>query len=245
MTAAKKYGLIGKSLGHSFSKRYFSQKFEKQRINSSYLNFEVNHISEVRKLLSDDSINGLNVTIPYKEEVMPYLDDLTDTVKEIGAVNTIQFKDGKTVGHNTDVFGFAQMIKPFFKSHHERAIILGTGGASKAVAYVLEQLGVSVIFISRNPEGEFEFGYDDINVNMVKFNGIVVNTTPLGTFPNIDESPVFPFEFLTPNHLVVDLIYNPSETKFLRNAREQGAVTLNGKTMLEQQAEESWRIWNE
>lgn len=245
MSTSRKYGLLGKSLAHSFSKKYFTDKFQNQGISSVYLNYELGQISDVRNLLCDTSINGLNVTIPYKEEIIPYLDQLTDSAKEIGAVNTIQFKEGKTIGHNTDAFGFAQMIKPFFKANHERAIVLGTGGASKAVAYVLEKLGVSVIFISREPKGEFEFSYDEINENMVKFNGIIVNTTPLGTYPNIEECPEFPFQHLTPNHLVIDLIYNPPETQFLKQAKAMGAVVLNGKTMLEQQAEESWRIWNE
>ena len=245
MTQSKKYGLIGKSLSHSFSKKYFTQKFINQGINSDYINYELNDISDVRSLLRDTVFAGLNVTIPYKEAIIPYLDQLSSLAEEIGAVNTIQFKNGKTIGWNTDVYGFSQMIKPYFKSHHERAMILGTGGAAKAVAFALEKLGVSVIYISRDPQSEFEFGYSDMNENMVKFNGIIVNTTPLGTYPDIDMSPNFPFQYLTPNHLVIDLIYNPAETLFLKKSKEQGAVVLNGKTMLEQQAEEAWRIWNE
>ncbi|MEZ4924059.1 MAG: shikimate dehydrogenase [Crocinitomicaceae bacterium] len=245
MENQRKYGLIGKKLSHSFSQKYFTEKFNNQSVNSIYFNYELNNISEVRNLLRDPEIEGLNVTIPYKVSIIPFLDELDGLAEEIGAVNTIKIKDGKAKGYNTDVYGFSQMIKPFFESQHERAMILGTGGASKAVAYALEKLGVDVIYISREPQGEFEFGYDEINENMVKFHGIIVNTTPIGTFPNIDECPNFPFEFLTPKHLVVDLIYNPSETLFLKRSKENGAVVINGKTMLEQQAEEAWRIWNE
>lgn len=240
----KIYGLIGKNLAHSFSKKYFTDKFEIQSVNADYLNFELRNIEAFEFLSERYEIQGLNVTIPYKEKIIPFLDELTPEAKLIGAVNTIQYINGRTVGHNTDVFGFKQMIKPFFKGHHERAMILGTGGASKAVAHVLEEIGAEVIFISRNPTWENEFSYGEINENMIKFCGIIVNTSPVGMFPSISDVVKIPYEYLGAKHLVIDLIYNPKETVFLRNAKMQGAITLNGETMLVQQAEKAWEIWN-
>jgi shikimate dehydrogenase len=239
----KKYALIGKSLSHSFSQKYFTDKFLREEISAAYHNVEITEKSELKSLLAMD-FDGFNVTMPYKEVIMDYLDELSPAAREVGAVNTIQVKEGKLIGHNTDVFGFQQMIKPFFESQHERALIIGTGGASKAVAYVLENLGVSVIYLSRQPKRANEFGYDDLNENMITFNGIIVNTTPVGMFPAVDSFIELPFEALTTRHLVVDLIYNPEETVFLRKAKEQGAKTINGLTMLHQQAEQAWKIWN-
>lgn len=239
----KKYALIGKSLSHSFSQKYFTDKFLREEISAAYHNVEIAKKSELKSLLAMD-FDGFNVTMPYKEVIMDYLDELSPAAREVGAVNTIQVKEGKLIGHNTDVFGFQQMIKPFFESQHERALIIGTGGASKAVAYVLENLGVSVVYLSRQPKRANEFGYDDLNENMITFNGIIVNTTPVGMFPAVDSFIELPFEALTIRHLVVDLIYNPEETVFLRKAKEQGAKTINGLTMLHQQAEQAWKIWN-
>jgi len=240
----KKYGLIGKSLSHSFSRQYFTEKFNQLSIDAVYENIELDSIlPSFRKTLQP--FEGVNVTIPYKEDVITELDEIIGVAAEIGAVNTIKIKGDKLIGYNTDVFGFQQMIKPFFKSNHERAIILGTGGASKAVAYSLMSLGCEPIFISRSPKKENEFSYDDMNEQMLKSCHIVVNCTPVGTAPNIEDCPAIPYEHFTEKHLAIDLIYNPAETAFLRLAKEGGAVTLNGKTMLEQQAEEAWRIWNE
>lgn len=243
--AQKVYGLIGEKLSHSFSQKYFTDKFDIQFINAVYLNFELNRVSEIDELFKRGDICGLNVTIPYKEAVISFLDELSDEASVIGAVNTIQFCDGKTIGHNTDAFGFKQMIKPFLKAHHERAVILGTGGASKAVAYVLDSLGVDVIYISRNPNGQDQFAYDEINDVMMNSIMMVINTTPLGTYPNVNVIPAFPTNYLTPKHLVVDLIYNPEKTRLLKESEAKGAVILNGMTMLKQQAEKSWEIWNE
>lgn len=240
----KKYGLVGKSLSHSFSKHYFEHKFSAQKIQATYQNMELNEISDNLKFKLN-SFAGVNVTIPYKEEVITHLDRIEGVAAEIKAVNTIKIMDGQLIGYNTDVFGFQQMIKPFFKSQHERAMVLGTGGASKAVAHALLKLGCQPIFISRNPKTENEFAYEDVNEQMLTSCKIIVNTTPLGTFPNVTECPDIPFNFLTTEHLAIDLIYNPTTTQFLKNAQNHGAVILNGKTMLEQQAEESWRIWNE
>ena len=243
MGELKKYGLIGEHLEHSFSKKYFSDKFENEKINAEYVNISLDGIHEFKKVLNQD-FDGCNVTIPYKKQIIPYLDALSPEAEIVGAVNTIVFENGKTIGHNTDVYGFKQLIKPYFKSHHERAMILGTGGAAMAVAYVLENLGVDIIFISRLPNGEDEFSYRDINKNMIRFNGIIVNTTPVGMYPNIEQEVQIPYEYLTEKNLVIDLIYNPAETVFLQQAKKHGAWVLNGLTMLHQQAEKAWEIWN-
>lgn len=239
----RKFGLIGKSLEHSFSKSYFTEKFSRLSIDASYENLEIAEVDKIKDLFKQ-GFEGFNVTLPYKVAVMPFLDEISQEAKVIGAVNTICKENQKWVGYNTDVFGFRQAIKPFFKSHHERALILGTGGASKAVAYVLEQLGVNVIYASRQPKNSNTFSYADVNEYMIRFNGIIVNTTPVGTFPNTSEAPNIPYEFLNDQHLLIDLIYNPEETLFLKKGKEQGAWTMNGMTMLHQQAEASWKIWN-
>lgn len=240
----KTYGLIGEYLDHSFSKDFFTHKFTAEDIDARYENVALAHISEVESLLKWDELDGLNVTVPYKVAILTYLDELSEEARKIGAVNTVQFLDGKKIGHNTDAFGFAQSIKPFLTFQHERAIVLGTGGASKAISYVLDNLGIDVIKISRIPKGEKQFGYDEVNDNMLRACKLVVNATPVGTFPEIDKCPQFPFEFLTEEHLVIDLIYNPNKTKFLRHAEENGAVILNGRPMLEHQALKAWEIWN-
>ncbi len=238
------FGLIGRTLGHSFSKGFFTEKFEIENINACYLNFELAEISEIEEVMNTNSLSGLNVTVPYKQAIIPYLDGLTDAALAIGAVNVVAFENGKKIGHNTDAFGFHQSIKPFLTNLHERALILGTGGAAKAVAHVFQSLGIDVIWVSRTPEGEFQFPYEAINEYMLQSCKVIVNCTPIGTFPNTEECVSFPFEFLTKEHLCIDLIYNPAETKFLRLSREQGATTLNGYSMLKEQALKSWEIWN-
>jgi shikimate dehydrogenase len=239
-----KYGLIGKKLGHSFSKDFFIEKFKKLGIDAVYENFELDRADAIAGLLTQENLKGLNVTIPYKEAVIPYLDGVDSTAQEIGAVNCIQVKNGKAKGFNTDAFGFSQLIKPFLESHHERALILGTGGASKAVVNVLKQLGVQVYFATRTPQKENEFHYADVNDRMIGSCGILINTTPLGMFPDLNSYPEIPYSAISPQHLAIDLIYNPAQTVFLSKCKEQGAVVQNGTTMLIQQAEESWRIWN-
>jgi shikimate dehydrogenase len=240
-----KFGLIGKLLDYSFSKTFFTEYFEKNKLNHSYENIEIQTIDEFSKILKSNEFSGFNVTIPYKESIIPFLDELSPEAKIIGAVNTISFENGKIIGHNTDAFGFQQSIKPFLDNRHERAMILGTGGASKAIAYVLKNIGLNVIFISRNPQGENQFSYADMNQNMVSACKMIVNCTPLGTFPNVNEKPDFPTEFITKNHFVVDLIYNPEKTKFLQEAEAKGAIILNGKSMLKEQAMKAWEIWSE
>lgn len=242
----KTYGLIGKSLSHSFSKKYFTEKFDNQGlIDSEYINIEIETIEEFVEKVKELNPQGLNVTIPYKKAILPFLDELDEVSKEIGAVNTVVFKNGKLKGYNTDAFGFHQSIKPFFKSQHERALILGSGGASKAVEYVLKQYGVEVMFASRNDSKDNVLNWNDINENVIKHHLLIINCTPLGMFPNIASKPVIPYSALTERHLLVDLVYNPDETLFLKLGKEYGAKVINGLTMLQQQAEKSWRLWND
>jgi shikimate dehydrogenase len=240
----RKFGLIGKTLHHSFSKTFFTSYFEREKVDAEYCNFELSEIEEILPLFHSNSVSGLNVTIPYKQSVIPFLDELSIEAKEIGAVNVIQFKDGKTIGHNSDAFGFHQSIKPFLTNLHERALIIGTGGASKAVEYVFKSLGIDTFSISRNPYGDKQFSYSEINNHMLNSCKVIVHCTPVGTFPNEEDVIEFPFEYLTKDHLVIDLIYNPIKTKFLRLAEEHGATILNGESMLHQQALKAWEIWN-
>lgn len=239
----KKFGLIGKSLGHSFSKEFFTNYFQDNDIDAEYSNLELSSITEIENLKSQ-KYSGFNVTIPYKEEIIPFLDHISKEAKVVGAVNVVKIKNGEWIGYNSDVFGFQQLIKPFLTNKHERAIIFGTGGASKAIEYVLKEIGVDVIFVSRTPKGQNQFSYADVNENMISACKLIVNCTPIGTFPNIDESIDIPFKFLTSDHLVIDLIYNPSKTKFLELAEENGAQIQNGETMLKQQALKSWELWS-
>ena len=239
----KKYGLIGEKLGHSFSKSFFEEFFLQNKINAVYENHELATIEQFTALIQQNNFAGLNVTIPYKQQIIPFLDHLSPEAEAIGAVNCIQFHKGKMIGHNTDVFGFHQSIKPFLRNIHERAIILGTDGASKAVSYVLENLGIRVIYLSRDPKTENEFHYNEANQEMIKNCKLIVNTTPLGTFPDTDQQPDFPVHLVNGDNLVVDLIYNPAKTKFLQIAEQHGAQILNGETMLKQQALKSWEIW--
>lgn len=239
----RKYGLIGKSLSHSFSPKFFNSKFQNESIEASYELLEFPDLEQIRDFLIDNDFSGFNVTIPYKEEVIPFLDELSLEVMEIGAVNCIVKNEGKLIGYNTDSFGFKQSIKPFLTNLHERALVLGTGGSSKAVAYVFKSIGIDCVFVSRTPK-EGQFSYSDINQHMVNACKVIVNCTPVGMFPNQNETLEFPFEFLTKEHLVIDLIYNPIKTKFLERAEENGAQILNGESMLKEQALKSWELWN-
>lgn len=237
--------MLGKSLSHSFSKSYFTEKFRSSNLDTYfYENFEIESIDQFLELCKDDSISGFNVTIPYKESLLPYLDELSTEAQAIGAVNTLLIKAGRKIGHNTDAFGFQQMIKPFLLNTHEKALILGNGGAAKAVRYVLKNIGLDVFTVARTPKIN-EFHWHELNENMVKFCGVIVQTTPVGMYPESQVCLDFPFSGLTDGHLVVDLIYNPEQTLFLERAKLQGATTLNGLTMLHQQAEKSWEIWNQ
>ena len=240
----KKYGLIGKSLSHSFSSGFFKQFFEKNNISAEYKVYEIETIEEVKELLSQ-KIGGYNVTITYKESILPFLDEIDPIAKEIGAVNTIVFKNDKSIGYNTDAFGFKQSIKPFLTNKHDCELIFGTGGAAKAVAFVLKEIGIRVLFISRNPNGrKNHFTYTDVNENMLSACKLLVNCTPLGMFPQTEISVDIPFQALSKEHLVIDLIYNPEKTLFLERAQKQQATILNGASMLKEQAIESWRLCN-
>lgn len=239
-----KFGLIGKSLSHSFSKSFFENYFSANNIEASYDNFEFQNTDELNEFLSRKEVLGCSVTIPYKEQIIPFLDVLSEEAKEVGAVNCIKLENNSWIGYNTDVFGFRQSIKPFLTNKHEKALVLGTGGASKAVAYALKQIGIDVLFISRNPKNKNEFSYGDINEFMLKACKLIVNTTPIGMYPAIEDCVEFPFEYLTEEHLVVDLIYNPEETIFLKKSKENHATILNGSSMLKEQALKSWEIWN-
>ena len=240
----KRFGLLGKTLGHSFSKNFFDEFFRTNAIEGTFENFEIEQIDSVKSVF-ECGVSGLSVTIPYKEAIIPYLDDLSPEAKLIGAVNCVQFINGKCIGHNTDAYGFHQSIKPFLTNLHERALILGTGGASKAVAHVFRSLGIDVIFCSRNPKGSKEFSYEEINNHMLNACKVIVNTTPVGTYPDINDCIPFPFGNLSKDHLVIDLIYNPALTKFLQLSKENGATVINGEAMLKHQALRSWKIWNE
>lgn len=240
-----RYGLLGKRLDYSFSQTFFSEKFEKDKINASYDNIELWSDTELAHFFKHEALRyqGLNVTIPYKQSVIPYLNDLSPEAKAIGAVNTIKISDDQLIGYNTDAHGFQKSIKPFLRNVHEKALILGTGGASRAVEYILKNLGIEVFYLSRTPQGDHQFSYDQANEMMINTFKLIVNCTPLGTYPNVDEQPNIPIEFVGKDHLVIDLIYNPEETKLLRIAKEHGADTMNGLSMLKHQALKAWDIW--
>lgn len=243
------FGLLGKKISYSFSKGYFTDKFINQGLtNHEYLNFDLDKIQHFSKVIQKfrSSLKGFNVTIPYKQEIFKFLDNIDDTAKEVGAVNTVKYTNkGKLIGYNSDVVGFEQSIIPLLKPHHTKALILGTGGASKAVSYVFGQLGIDCIKVSRQASEKNEILYDDITKSLLSEYTIIVNCSPVGTFPNIDQKPSIPYQFITHDHLLYDLIYNPKETSFLREGINKGALTKNGYEMLVLQAEESWRIWNE
>ena len=244
----KKYGLLGYPLGHSFSRNYFNQKFEAERIDAEYLNFEIPEIKEIKNVIKENpELNGLNVTIPYKEQVIPYLDDLDEDARLIGAVNVIKFSKGlfgkvKLKGYNSDIIGFKQSIEPLLKEHHRKALILGTGGASKAVFQGLKQLGVASTFVSRKAK-EYCITYEEITPKVMEQHTVIVNTIPLGMYPNVNACPDIPYDLLTSDHLLYDLLYNPDETLFMRKGKEKGAVVKNGLEMLLLQAFAAWEIW--
>jgi shikimate dehydrogenase len=243
----KVYGIIGKRLSHSFSRSYFEKKFSGLGIaDAVYLNFEIPAITEFPKVLSNHpDLLGLNVTNPYKEEVIPFLNELSEEAREIGAVNCIKITAGKAKGYNTDVYGFSQSIKPFLDTSHERVLVLGSGGAAKAVAYALRKIGVEVFFVSSSEKrGGNSFSYPELNEIIFRSFKLVVNATPLGMFPDVDSCPPIPYQFIGAEHLCYDLVYNPAETMFLKKCREQGARTMNGYSMLQLQAEKSWEIWS-
>ena len=240
------FGLLGKNIGYSFSVGYFAKKFKSLNLEDyEYVNFDIPSIEDFPNIIKDNpNLKGMNVTIPYKEAVMPYLDKISKKAQRIGAVNTIKFtKSGKLKGYNSDFYGFKKSLKPLLEPHHKKALILGTGGASKGVAFALEELGLTYTFVSREATDE-SIGYNLVNATTFDNHQIVVNCTPLGTSPNVDAFPPIPYEYFTSKHIAHDLIYNPEETIFLKKAKKHGAKIKNGLEMLRYQAEKSWRIWN-
>ena len=243
-------GLIGYPLSHSFSKRYFDEKFQKLNLpDFSFSVFSMENVNQFPVLINEHkNLIGLSVTIPHKETVIPFLDELDEVAKEIGAVNCIKkISNGKLKGYNTDALGFKQSLRPFLDVNHTKALVFGTGGAAKAVAYVLKKQNIDVWFVTRKKNADLpnSFTYEELNEEIVSACKLLVNTTPVGMHPNINECPPLPYQAITPQHLVYDLTYNPAETLFLKKAKEQGALISNGYNMLCFQADEAWRIWTE
>lgn len=246
-----KYGLIGFPLGHSFSAKYFNNKFKQESIDAEYLNFEIENIEDIVKVLDNtENLKGLNVTIPHKETVIPFLDSLSTSAQKIGAVNTIKViryhNNGtsyKLEGHNTDYVGFKKSIQPLINPHtHTKALVLGTGGASKAIVQALEDMNIEWLYVSRT-KGNNCITYNDIDASIMDDYKVIINCSPLGTFPKTDECPNLPYHLITKEHLLYDLVYNPAETLFLYNGKKQGATIKNGEEMLELQALAAWEIW--
>ena len=243
-------GLIGKSLSHSFSKSYLEEKFIKEnKSDFVYSNFDLENLDNFHDIVLKNKLSGLNVTKPYKESIIPFLDELDMTAKEIGAVNCIKvsWKNDKPFlkGYNTDYYGFAQSIKPFLEPIHQKALILGTGGASKAVAFALKNVGVDFYYVtSGEKKGANYLHYSELNEYVLNAFKLIVNCTPLGMYPKVEACPDIPFQHITPDHLLYDLIYNPQETLFLQKGKAQGAVTINGLNMLKLQADKAWEIWH-
>jgi len=247
----QKYGLIGYPLKHSFSIGYFNEKFKAENIDAEYVNFEIPDINDFRKVIEENpNLCGLNVTIPYKEQVIPFLDELDKDTAKIGAVNVIKIirlPKGKVklVGYNSDIIGFTQSIEPLLQPHHKKALILGTGGASKAVYHGLNNLGIESTFVSRTKRDNKFLTYGELTPEVMASHTVIVNTTPVGMFPKVDFCPNIPYEQLTSAHLLYDLLYNPNETLFMKNGQVQGAVTKNGLEMLLLQAFAAWEIWKQ
>lgn len=241
----QRYGLIGYPLTHSFSPAFFNEKFKQEGLNEyKYESFPMDSIDQLPGLLNKyPDLHGLNVTIPYKRAVLPFLHQFDEVVSETGSCNCIQIENGILTGYNTDVIGFEQSLMPFLETHHNHALVLGTGGASAAVCFVLKKLGIPYLSVSRNPKHDGEIAYESISESIMKQHTIIINTTPLGMYPNIDECPGIPYELMNKTFLLFDLIYNPVETLFLNKGKERGATIKNGNEMLLIQALESWNIW--
>lgn len=238
------YGLIGNPVEHSFSEGYFTEKFKREHIHAIYKTFKLEHIDDFKELIAQEKgLKGLNVTIPYKEQVIPFLDEVTEQAEKIGAVNTIKFADGKRIGYNSDLFGFMKSLFPLLEKQHTHALVLGTGGASKAISHALSSLGIEYKMVSRNP-GQNQLGYHQLDADIIDEYKLIINCTPLGTYPRTEEAPDIPYKALTPEHLLYDLTYNPPVTQFLASGQQQGCKIFNGQKMLEYQAEKSWEIWN-
>ncbi|MBW8684243.1 shikimate dehydrogenase family protein [Chitinophaga rhizophila] len=241
----KVYGLIGYPLSHSFSKGFFAEKFAREGIKECiYESFPIPAIDELSTLMAQQpQLQGLNVTIPYKEVVIPYLDELSPAAAQIKAVNCIHFKDGRRIGYNTDAIGFKRSLEPLLTPHHNKALVLGTGGAAKAVQFVLESLHIPYQLVSRQAS-DSTISYEQLDAPTMASHTLIINTTPLGMYPNVDAAPAIPYDLLTERHLLYDLIYNPVVTTFLQKGADKGATIKNGHEMLILQAEASWEIWN-
>ena len=251
MEEKKLFGLIGYPLSHSFSQKYFNEKFEKENIRGCEFNvYPIHSIDLLPELINENSyLKGLSVTLPYKESVIPFLNQLDVSAERVGAVNCIKINNNQLTGYNTDVYGFRQPIKPFLEIQHERALILGTGGASKAVAYVLKEIGIDCYFVTRNKTNQNSgdnklFSYQELNDNIMNAFKLIVNASPVGMFPDVNNAPEIPYQYLTSSHLLYDLVYKPAKTLFLQKGEARGATTENGYDMLLIQAEASWKIWN-
>lgn len=240
-----KYGIIGYPLGHSFSRGFFTEKFAREGIDAQYLNFEIPDVALLRDMLRDNpELRGLNVTLPHKQAVIPLLDEMSDEAREIGAVNVIRVRDGRLRGYNSDIIGFSESIKPLLMPHHTKALVLGTGGASKAICVGLTRLGLEWTYVSRTPR-EGMITYDALTPEVMAEYTVIVNCSPVGMYPKVDAAPAIPYECLTPRHLLFDLVYNPEDTLFMQRGREQGATAKNGLEMLHLQAVASWRFWQQ
>lgn len=240
-----KFGIIGYPLGHSFSKGFFTEKFARESIDAQYLNFEIPDVAMLPDVLRNNpELRGLNVTLPHKQAVIPLLDEMSEEAKEIGAVNVIRVRNGKLKGFNSDIIGFTNSIKPLLMPHHKKALILGTGGASKAIRIGLNRLGVEWTYVSRSP-GEGMLTYADLTPKLMQDYTVIVNCSPVGMFPNVAQAPEIPYDCLSDKHLLFDCVYNPEETLFMKKGREQGATVKNGLEMLHLQAVASWDFWNE
>ncbi len=241
------YALAGRKLGHSFSKAWFTAKFEREGLEDHhYINIETEEVSQIPSLVIEKGLAGFNVTHPYKTEIIPYLQQLDSDAARIHAVNTVKVsKDGKLKGFNTDLTGFRESIKPHLKACHSHALLFGTGGASRAVASILQELGIEFLYVSRGKKDENTLLYQELTALDIRNAPLLINSTPLGTFPDVNTAPDIPYEGIEKYHLLFDLVYNPSETKFLKMGRIHGAATLNGYDMLVRQAQESWKIWND
>ncbi|MEA3318227.1 MAG: shikimate dehydrogenase [Bacteroidota bacterium] len=246
----KLYGLIGKLLDHSFSPLYFKTKFENEKItNTLYQLYPLNSINDFPTLINNNpNLQGLNVTIPFKQQIIPFLDKLDKAAKDIGAVNTVKIENIKEIkiltGYNTDYTGFKQSLLPYLQNRQVNALILGTGGSSQAIQYALSSLGINYQLVSREKSKKNNLTYSDLNEKIIKSHNLIINTTPVGMYPNINDCPDIPYQFIRSEHIVYDLVYNPKETLFLKNAKEKNASIINGLQMLHFQAEDSWKIWN-
>lgn len=239
------YGLIGFPLGHSFSRSYFAEKFQHENIDARYDNYPIEDARQLLDIVAQHpNLRGLNCTIPHKQAILPLMDELSDEARRIGAVNVIRIRNGKLKGYNSDIIGFTESLRPLLCPHHTKALVLGTGGASKAICAGLEELGIEWRYVSRSPRPN-ALTYDQLTDDVMQTYTVIVNCSPVGMYPHVDEAPCLPYEHIGPQHLLFDLVYNPLETRFMQLGSERGATVKNGLEMLHLQAEASWKFWNE